>query len=62
MAKNNKIIINRETLPKGKQGGVDWFNTKEIEIYLLFFLYHYKYIYCLIISNLILDIKHIHFA
>lgn len=33
MAKNNKIIINRETLPKGKQGGVDWFNTKEIEIY-----------------------------
>lgn len=31
--KNDKFIINRDILPKGKQGGVDWFNTKEIEVY-----------------------------
>lgn len=33
MAKNDRFIINREILPKGKQGGVDWFKTKEIEVY-----------------------------
>jgi len=33
MPKNNIFIVNREILPKGKRGGIDWFNTKEIEIY-----------------------------
>jgi hypothetical protein len=33
MQKNDRFIINREILPKGKIGGVDWFNAKEIEVY-----------------------------
>ena len=33
MGKNIRFIINREILPKGKLGGIDWFNTKEIEVY-----------------------------
>lgn len=33
MANNERFILNREILPKGKQGGIDWFKTKEIEVY-----------------------------
>jgi hypothetical protein len=33
MQKNNRFIVNREILPKTKQGGVDWFKAKEIDVY-----------------------------
>lgn len=33
MQKNERFILNKEILPKGKRGGVDWFNVKEIEVY-----------------------------
>lgn len=35
MSKNKRFIVNREKLPVGKMNGVDWFNTKEIEVYFI---------------------------
>jgi hypothetical protein len=32
MGKNNRFIINRETLPK-TNCGIDWSSVKEIEVY-----------------------------
>lgn len=33
MGKSNRFIVNREIVPKKKSGKIDWFSTKEIEIY-----------------------------
>ena len=33
MGKNNRFIVNKEILTKTKQGGVDWLDNKEIEVY-----------------------------
>jgi hypothetical protein len=33
MKNNKRFIVNKEILPKGKIGGIDWFKTKEIEVY-----------------------------